>query len=50
MFDITIVCQSFVYKSKPKRRARQGSSWAHEEEAGLLNDDALAASEVPSNT
>lgn len=53
MFDITIVCQSFVYKSKPKRRGRQGSSWVatiHEEEAGLLNDDALAASEAPSNT
>ncbi|KZP19537.1 hypothetical protein FIBSPDRAFT_743775 [Athelia psychrophila] len=50
MFDITIACQCWVYAPKPKRRGHQGSvrgRTAHEEEAGLLSED---AADAPSNT
>ncbi|KAF7969899.1 hypothetical protein HWV62_25635 [Athelia sp. TMB] len=48
MFDVTIVCQSFVYRAKPKHRGRGRT--AREEEAGLLSEDAVTAPETPSHT
>ncbi|ESK94512.1 hypothetical protein Moror_7979 [Moniliophthora roreri MCA 2997] len=42
MFDITIVMQSFIYRSKPRRHTRSTSRTIVEEERGLLAGDSLA--------
>ena len=42
MFDITIVGQSFCYKSRHKRHSSLHARLLDEEEAGLLSDDALS--------
>ena len=44
MFDVTIVCQSFLYRPKGSHsRGRHPSRTYNEEEAGLLSAEATAA-------
>ena len=46
MFDVTIVCQSFLYRQKAgTTRTRYPSRSYNEEEAGLLSAEASAALE-----
>ncbi|KAF9075197.1 PQ loop repeat-domain-containing protein [Rhodocollybia butyracea] len=43
VFDMTIVSQSFIYRSKPRRhRSRSRGATGAEEEGGLLSGDVLA--------
>jgi len=47
LFDVTIVCQSLIYRRGPPRRRGRRNSTRHmtvgEEEAALLSADALAS-------
>lgn len=46
MFDVTIVCQSFLYRQKgAPSRTRHPSRSYNEEEAGLLSAEATGAHE-----
>ncbi|KAI0647055.1 PQ loop repeat-domain-containing protein [Trametes meyenii] len=47
MFDVTIVCQSLLYRPKFPARGRRSSRSYSEEEAGLLDAEATAAEESP---
>ncbi|KAH9946113.1 PQ loop repeat-domain-containing protein [Epithele typhae] len=47
MFDITIVTQSYLYRSKPAIRGRRQSHTYNEEEAGLLSAEATGAEDSP---
>lgn len=43
MFDVTIVIQSFFYRSRAPGQGRRTRRTANEEEAGLLSADATGA-------